>query len=508
MGNTNKANTIAKNTIFLYGRLLLTMFITFFTSRIVLQVLGVEDFGIYNVVGSVVAMFTFLNSGMIQASQRFMSYEMGKGDSGSIKEVFSSSLLIHIIIAVIVFVGVESIGVWFLNAKMNISYERLYAANWVLQCSLLAFSIQVVTVPFLANIIAHERMGIYAIIGFIDALLKLGAIYIVKFTSFDNLVFYSILLLIVPTIQIIAYALYCKKNFEEVSFRPRYIKSMFRGILGFAGWSFVGNMGFTGRSAGVNLVINMLCGVAVNAARGMAYQVSSAIVGFASNFQMAIIPQITKRYAAEDYSGMMSLVLRGSKLSFILLFLVALPLCLRVDYVLGLWLGDVPTYTAEFVALVMVVSIFDSMAIPLGKAIDATGNIKWFQIIVSIVMLLDIPVSYIILLFGVEPFIVMFGSIAVSLVGLFVRLYIIKRRFDMFSIFSYTKDVLLRCLVAAGSSYLICSFLEQYILGGFVGLVLVCILSLIISFGLFYVITLNDEDKTIIKGLIFSRIKK
>lgn len=507
MGNSNKANTIAKNTIFLYGRLLFTMFITFFTSRVVLQVLGVEDFGIYNVVGSVVAMFTFLNSGMIQASQRFMSYEMGKGDNNSMKDVFSSSLLIHIIIALIVFVGVESIGVWFLNVKMNISPDRLYAANWVLQCSLLAFSVQVITVPFLANIISHEQMGIYAIIGLFDAILKLLAIYLVKMTIYDNLIFYAILLLVVPTLELIAYSIYCKKKFAEVSFRPRYVKKMFRGILGFAGWSFIGNIGFTGRSAGVNIVINMLCGVAVNAARGIAYQVSSAIVGFASNFQMAIVPQITKRYAANDYHSMMSLVLRGSKLSFILLSLMALPLCIRADYVLKLWLGSVPQYTMEFVFLVMIVSIFDSMAIPLGKAIDATGNIKWFQIIVSIVMLLDIPVSYVILKFGVAPYLVLLGSIGISLLGLAVRIVIVKKRFQIFSVVGFLNDVFLRCIIAASLSYSICLYINQFIPEGFIGLLLVCLITSFVNIILFYFLALNKEEKSAFKNLILNKLK-
>ena len=508
MSQQKSSSTIAKNTVFLYVRLLFTIFITFFTSRVVLQVLGVEDFGIFNVVGSVVAMFSFLNSGMIQASQRFMSFQMGKGDERSLKDVFSSSLLIHILIGAIVFVGVESIGVWFLNAKMNIAPERMYAANWVLQCSLLGFSISVITVPFYAETIAHEKMGVYAIVGLVDSLLKLGAIYLVKYSSFDNLIFYSILLLVIPTLELIVYSIYCKKHFSEVSFRPRYVKGMFVSILSFAGWSFVGNMGFTGRNAGVNIVINMLCGVAVNAARGIAYQVSSAIVGFASNFQMAIVPQITKRYAANDISSMLKLVTRGSKLSFILLFLMALPLSLRIDYILELWLGNVPEYTAEFVSLVLVVCILDSMVIPLGKAIDATGNIKWFQISVSVVMLLDIPVCYLILMMGVEPYLALIGSMMVSMAGMCVRIIIVKRRFPAFSVFGYLRDVLFKCLLAAAMSYFICRFVNSFIPEGFFGLIAACLVILLITAANFFILALDKEDKAIIKDIVVSKIKR
>lgn len=506
MAQQNNTNTIAKNTFFLYVRLLLTVFINFFTSRIVLQVLGVEDFGLYNVVGSVVAMFTFLNSGMVQASQRFMSYEMGRGDEKCLKDVFSSSFLIHILIALIVFVAVESVGIWFLNNRMNISPERLYAANWVLQCSLLSFSIQIVTVPFLATIIAHERMGIYAIIGFVDALLKLVAIYIVKYTPYDNLISYSILLLIVPLLEFLVYSLYNKRHFSEVSFRPRYIKSMFRGILSFAGWSFVGNIGFVFRGNGVNIVINLFCGTAVNAARGIASQVSSQLVGFTSNFQMAIIPQITKRYAAQEYTNMLSLVMRGSKFSFILLFIIALPFCLRADYVLTLWLGIVPQYTVEFVNLILIMSLIDGMAIPLGKAIDATGNIKWFQTSIAIVMLLDIPFAYILLWMGVVPYLVVISSIIVSILGLLVRIYILKRRFAKYPVVASFNRVFLRCLFVSMVAYYLCVFINDYISNTFLGLIIMTVLSIFISCTLCYFFALDNVERDMIIHTVKSKI--
>lgn len=508
MDQHTSGKAIAKNTLFLYVRLFITVIVALYTARVVLRTLGVEDFGLFNVVGGLVAMFSFLNSGMIQASQRFMSYEIGKGDSERLKSVFSTTLLIHILIALIIFIGVESIGVWFLNSKMNIAPDRLVAANWVLQCTLLSFSITVITVPFNATIIAHEKMGFYAVMSIIDAVLKLGIVFIVMVYGGDKLIFYSILLLIIPLVSLIVYSSYCKIKFQETSFTPKYNKVLFRSILGFAGWSFVGNIGFVFRNNGVNIVINLFCGTAVNAARGIAYQVSSQIAGFASNFQMAIIPQITKRYAANEIDSMMNLVVRGSKYSFILLYLIALPFCLRAEYVLTLWLGEVPSYTVEFVILVLIMSLIDGMAIPLGKAIDATGNIKWFQIIIAIIMLLDIPFSYIFLKAGVAPYVVVYGSILVSFIGLFARMIIVKRRFEIFSVGAFVLTVLLRCFLLAVLTSLICSFINKIVVNNFLGLIVMCLVTLVINGLFFYLFGLDSIERSALNSFISQKLHR
>lgn len=503
---SNSRSTIAKNTIYLYLRLLLTTIISLYTSRIVLQALGVEDYGLYNVVGSVVTVFSFLNSGMIQASQRFMSYEMGKDNKLDLKRVFTTTMLIHVLIAVVTFILVEAVGVWFLNNKLNIAQERMYAANWVFHLSLLSFSVGVLTVPFYSAIISHEKMGLYAITSFVDALLKLGIVFIIKYSSGDRLIFYAVLLLLIPLFELFVYATYCKFKFEEVSFRLQYHKDLFRRILSFAGWSFVGNMGHAGRNTGVNVVINMLCGVSMNTVRGIAYQVSTQIMTFASNFLMAIVPQITKRFAANDISGMLSLTLRGSKLSFILLYMIVLPFYLRAYYVLSLWLGQVPNYSVEFVSLVLVTIIIDGMAIPLGKAIDATGDIKWFQICIACVMLLDVPISYLILLTGVNPYYVVISSILVSLIALGVRILIIKKKFEMFSIKSYLINVIAKCIEASMVTFGACYYINRFIPNNIVGLLGLIIITIIVNILVFSIWVLDHSEKSMIKHAIFLKL--
>ena len=508
MREQSSGKTIAKNTIFLYARLLITVLVSLYTARVVLQALGVNDFGLYNVVGGLVAMLGFLNAGMVQASQRFLSYEIGKEDAKRLKDVFSTTLLIHILIAIVIFVAIEVIGVWFLNTKMNVLPDRMVAANWVLQCTLLSFLFGVITVPYNAVIIAHEKMGFYAVMSIIDAILKLGIVFLVVPYGGDKLILYSLLLLTIPAAEFFFYSLYCNRTFKESSYKPVYNKELFRKVLSFAGWSFVGNIGFAFRNNGVNIVINLFCGTAINAARGIAYQVSSQIVGFTSNFQMAIIPQITKRYAANDNQSMISLVIRGSKYSFILLYLIALPFCLRADYVLQLWLGEVPQYTLEFVSLILIVSLIDGMAIPIGKAIDATGDIKWFQITIAVLMLLDIPFAYVLLSLGVLPYVVVVSSIFVSLLGLFARIIIVKRRFDIFPVLNYLTSVFLRCILIAFVTYFICYYLDKLVANNFIGLIVVCIMSVFISSFFFFFFGLDKLEKESVKNIILTRFHK
>lgn len=501
-------NTIARNTAYLYIRLLVTFFVTLYTSRVILQALGVEDFGIFNVVGGIVAMFSFLNSGMIQASQRFMSYEIGQNNDLRLKDVFTTTLIIHILIALIIIVAIESVGVWFLNCKMNISPERMHAANWVLQCSLLSFAVVVITVPFNSAIIAHEKMDIYAIVSVADALLKLGIAFVVKSTGFDRLIIYSVLLLLIPIVEFLFYAAFCRKNFEEASFKLKFQKNLFTKILSFAGWSFVGNIGFTVKGQGVNIVINLLCGAVVNAARGVAFQVSSQITAFVSNFQMAIVPQITKRYAYGDISGMTNLVFKGSKFSFLLLYFIALPFCLRADYVLNLWLGKAPEYSVGFVIFALITATIDGMAIPLGKSIDATGRIKWFQISIALVMLLDIPLTYCLLLTGVSPYYA--GAVAVftSFIALLVRLFIVKRRFVSFPVFEFVWKVVLKCFVVAFFTVIICWYINSFVPQTFWGLLIVCLQTIIVNSLFFYYLAFDKSEKEYINEILISRITK
>ena len=498
-------NRIARNTLYLYGRQLFVVILSLYTSRLVLQTLGVDDFGIFNVVGSVITMFNFLNAGMIQTTQRFMSYEVGKGNGMRQREVFSTLLSIHVIIAVIVLIAVETVGFWFLHTKMNIPNERLGTAEVVLHCSLITYIIGVMAVPFSATIAAHEHFGIPAFIGIVDASLKLGGIVIIARQSGDRLFLYAIMLIAVTLVCTGAILTYCKKHFDEVSFSPLLIRRHLNRILSFSIWQIVGNVGYMGRLSGVNIVINLLCGVSVNAARGVAVQATAQINGFASTFMTVIMPQITKRYAIRDYDNMMGLVVKGSKYTFLLLYLLALPFCLRTHYVMALWLGDVPLFAEEFAMLIFIVVMIDCFASPLGKAIDATGNIKWFQISMAVVVLFDIPLTSLLLQFAVKPFYAVVSSIVVSLAAWAVRIVILKKRITTFSLTTYSGEVI-KSILAAMVSLGVCASFNSIIPQSFFGLVLICIITVLFNVTFFYLIASNAEEKQMIREVVCSKI--
>lgn len=491
--------------MYLYGRQLLVVILSLYTSRLVLQTLGVDDFGIFNVVGSVITMFNFLNAGMIQTTQRFMSYEVGKGNEIRQREVFSTLLSIHVIITVIVLIAVETVGFWFLHTQMNIPAERLGTAEVVLHCSLITYIIGVVTVPFSATIAAHEHFGIPAFIGVVDASLKLGGIVMIARQTGDSLFLYAMMLMAVSLVCTGANLIYCKKHFEEVSFSPLLIRRHLKRILSFSIWQTVGNVGYMGRLSGVNIVINLLCGVAVNAARGVAVQATAQINGFASTFMTAIMPQITKRYARRDYNNMMGLVVKGSKYTFLLLYLLALPFCLRTHYVMALWLGDVPLFAEEFAMLIFVVVMIDCLATPLGKAIDATGNIKWFQISMGVVVLFDIPLTFLLLQLAVKPFYAVVSSIVISLAAWAVRIVILKKRITTFSLTTYSGEVV-KSILAALISLGVCVPFNSIIPQNFFGLILICIITVLINVTFFYLIASNAEEKQIIREVVCSKI--
>ena len=353
--NNNENNKrIAKNTLLLYVRMLFTIIVGLYTSRIVLNTLGVNDYGLYNVVGGIVSMLGFLNSAMTAASQRFISFELGKQNKQKLEEVFSTSVTIHIIIACIIFITAETIGLWFLNTHMNIATSRMTAANWVYQCSIFTFMISVISVPYNACIVAHEHMKTFAYISIIEVSLKLAIVYLLLILSFDKLIIYAVLLLCVSLIIRMIYGIYCKKKFEECTYRFHFNKKLFLEMFSFAGWSIIGNLGFSLKDQGSNVVLNLFCGTAINAARGVALQVNGIISNFSNNFLMALNPQITKQYATGDIPKSIQLVYAGCRYSFYLLSIISIPVMVNLDYILSLWLGIVPPYTKEFLFLTLI----------------------------------------------------------------------------------------------------------------------------------------------------------
>ena len=506
MGNSSSNIRIIKNTLFLYFRTLFAITVGLYTSRVILQVLGVEDFGIYNVVGGIVMMFSFLNSGMVASSQRFISYELGKNNISHLRKVFSMSVSIHLILALLIFLLAETVGLWFLNFHMNIVPERMVAANWVYQCSVLAFMLTVISVPYNACIVAHEHMKAFAYIEILNTTLKLFIVLFLPLFPFDKLISYSVLLFIVALIIRLIYGFYCNKNFQECHYCLSKDRGLFLDMFSFAGWSFIGNLSFSVKDQGVNILINLFSGVVMNAARGIAYQVSSVVSGFMINLQMAMNPQITKYYAIGEINTMLRLVFCGSKYSFFLLMIIAVPLYIRAPYVLELWLKNVPDYTTIFLRLVLIMLLIDSMANPLVTAMQATGRIRNFQLIISLVMFANLPISYVLLKIGFEAYVVMYVAIVTSFIGLLVRLFLL-RALILFSVWDYIKQVFLRnaivCIVA-GTISLLFSF---YIVDDFGGLLLTCIISVLSSFITIYSLGLRTKERIYFKNYIKEKMK-
>ena len=419
-GEDNKR--IAKNTAMLYVRMLLTMLVTLYTSRVILNTLGVEDFGIYNLVGGIVVLFSFFNSAMSMATQRFLNYEMGRGTIDSIKRVFSMSMIVHFSIIIFILLLAETIGLWFLNTYLNIPEERIEAANWVYQFSILTFSIKVIQVPYNASIIAHEKMTFYAYISIVEVILKLLIVLVLPWGGVDRLILYSSLVCGVTILIFLCYRYYCLKHFVVCLFHFIWDAELYKRLISFSGWTLLGQVAVVGVNQGINFILNIFFGVIVNAAMGIGYQVVNAIQSFVSNFQTAFKPQLMKSYAAGDHSYLFQLVTVTSRFSFFLLFILAVPVLYNTEFILRIWLKQVPEYSVTFCQLLIINSLIEALAGPLWMSVHATGKIKNYQIIISLLYLLNLCFSYFFLLLGYYPEIVLWIKLFVGIIILFVRI--------------------------------------------------------------------------------------
>ena len=441
--NNLDSKRVAKNTLILYIRMFILMIVNLYISRVVLHVLGEDDYGIYNVVGGVVAMFSILSQSLSTAVSRFITFELGKGDKNKLKTIFSTSLIIQILMALIIIVLAEIIAVWFLNNRMNIPLGRLSAANWVLQCAIMLFALNLIDVPFNACIIAHEKMSTFAYVSLLEAGLKLSVAYLITATSMDKLKAYALLLLCADIIIKGIYIIYCRRKFEECRLSFTFDKKLLTELGSFAGWNLIGTGVWILSTQGVNVLTNMFFHVKVNAVRGIAAQVDSAVHKFVGNFSLALSPQITKSYAMGEKSYMHSLIIRGSKYSYFLIFFFALPICLETETVLDIWLHKVPEYSVIFVRLSFIGTLCTVLADTLVKSMLATGKIKKYQIIVGTVAFLDFPLTYLVYKLGCSPVSAYIVFIAVYFVLIFVRLYLVKDLINLKPSL-YLKNVLLR----------------------------------------------------------------
>lgn len=497
---------IAKNTLFLYVRMLLTIIVNLYTVRVIWQVLGIEDYGIYNVVGGIVFMFAFLNNAMVASSQRFISFELGTENQGQLRKVFCISVTVHIFLAIVILILAETIGIWFLNAQLNIPTNRMIAANWVYQCSIVAFIINIVSVPYNACIVAHEHMKAYGYFGILEVVLKLIIVFLLLLIPFDKLITYSTLIACVSAVMRLLYGVYCRNNFSECRYKFVTDKHLMRDMFSFAGWSFVGNLGFSVRDQGLNIVVNLFFNVTVNAAKGIATQIGGVVSGFAQNFQMALNPQITKRFAAGNKQSMIWLVFSGCKYSGMLMLFIVIPLYFASEQVMTLWLGKVAPYTVGFMRLILIMALIDSITGPITTALQATGHIKWFQIIVSIIMISNIPIAWLWLKFDANPYIVLYVSIATSTISLCARLILLHQQIK-FSYFSYLLSIFMRIIPIIAISSAIIWWLYGYISNNILGLLVYVVLSTIIIAIISFTIGLDRNERLLIIQTIKNRIK-
>lgn len=489
--------------------MLITMVVGLFTSRVVLQALGVEDYGIYAVVGGIVSMFTFLNGGMVSATQRYITFELGKGDEQQLSKVFSTSIQIHALISLIVFILSETVGLWFLYEKLVIPDNRLNAAFWVYQFSIIACVVSVMSVPYNAVIIAHEKMSAFAYISLLQVVLKLLIVYSLYISKWDKLIVYALLLLIVELFIRWVYARYCRKHFLESHYKHRIDKKLFKEMFAFAGWSFWGNFAAMLYTQGLNMMLNVFFGPIVNAARGIAIQVQGVIISFAGNFQTALNPQITKNYASGELAQMHNLMFRSARFSFFLLFFLALPVLLETEYILELWLKNYPRETIVFMRWIIGVSLIYTIANPCVVANQATGKVKVYQAVVGGILLLILPISYIALKLGAPAYSVFVVHFCVECIAQFSRMYMLRKLINL-PMSAYFKNIYLPISIVALISIILPIYVQSALSEGFLRLVyvgLTCVLSVgvtIFAVGL----TKGERRFFIDKAFYILRIRK
>lgn len=487
MNNSGINKTIAKNTLMLYFRMFLLMCINLYTGRVVLATLGFEDYGIYNVVGGFVMMFSMVSAAMVGATQRFLSFELGK-QNGDVHNVFCMVLSIHIILALIIIIVGETIGVWALNNFLNFSENRYYAANWVFQFSLLAFVFNIINIPYNAIIVAREKMSAFAYISILEALLKLIIVFALSFFPYDKLIVYGILLAVVSVVIRMIYGFYCQKHFSETKYRWYWNKKLASTILSYTGWNFLGAWAGSFRGQGVNMVINMFFGAVVNAAQGVSSHILSAVSGLVGNFQVAMNPQIIKRYAAGEKESMFKLLFSGGRLSAILYMFLAVPLFIEAPFVLKIWLKDVPAYSVIFLRIILCTAFIDSMSRNLVTAIQASGKVMLANVTVFLICMFSIPLCYVFFKFGLEPYFAQITLVVVSFLCLIARAFILQKLIEFpvsqFFLKVCARVVSIALIYFASSRFLYALLVDgrEDIISNVLYILLVVVLGVIIAF--------------------------
>ena len=490
---------IAINTLVLYVRMLIMMFIGLYTSRVILNALGVSDLGLMNVAASVITMFTFLNGTLSSGTQRFISFGLGEGNIVKLKHTFSSTMTLHLLLSVGILILGETLGLWYVYHKLNIEPGRFDAAMWCYQLSIVSTVVSIIQVPFNSALIAHEKMGVYAYMSIFDAVGKLAAAYLIVIVPVDRVIFYSTLTFLIVLIQTYLYNRYCRKHFEECSFRFGYNKVVFKEMLSFSGWNIIGCLAAVGQGTGVNLVINSFCGTAVNGSRGIAIQANSWVNRFVESFLTAINPQITKSYAKCDFKRTGSLVCNGAAFGSYLVLFLGIPLFIEIEFILDFWLGQIPEHTVFFLRIMLIEAIFRTMGTPTITAMHATGKMKAVNLTVAVILLMIVPISILLFYMGCTPEQVVAANVIPWVLVPPIRVAWVNKYCEgNFPIKRYLTQVYLKtivlCIVMFILPYLTHVHLENA--DAFYRFSAVCLISFIVSSITIYYVGLHKSMRT------------
>ena len=499
---------IARNTLILYVRLAVATGISLYTSRIILQTLGVVDYGIYGVVGGIVTLFTFLNSSMAGATSRFLTFELGRGNPVRLHETFVSALILHVIIALVIVLVAETVGLWFLVHQLVIPPERLQAAHWVYQLSIVAMVINVTQVPYNATIIAHEKMQVYAYMEILNAVLKLLIVYVLVLCKGDKLIIFAVLVACIPILTTLVYRIYCSRNFGECKLAFIWKPAVLKPMLNFSGWDIYGNMSVLIRTEGVNILLNLFFGPALNAAANIAAKIQAVTTSFLMNVLIASRPQIVKQYAKGNWKEMVTLIRDTLRINSLLFFVLSIPLLLEMDFVLHIWLGDVPAYTVTFCSYTLLFCFFSCMSGVVASGIHAAGRIKRLSLINGSLYLAVIPVSYLLFKNGAAPWASYLFNVVAVFIGMLLNAYTLRLYVPQFSLRTFVGKDLIPCLLVFmgvyAVGYLWCLYMEE----GWIRLLLTCFSSTCLLVILGYLFLMPVVWRTNIKVFLRNRLYK
>ena len=502
----SNSKRIAKNTLLLYFRMILIMVVSLYTSRIILNELGVEDFGIYNLVAGVVILFSFLSNAMITATQRYLSIAIGKKDEKYIQAVFSTSLLSHFFLFFFIFLAAETIGLWLINAKLEIPADRMSATNFVYQLAILTTCVNIIRIPYNASIIANERMSFFAYVSIVETFLKLAVVWALAITPGDKLVIYSFLLLLVAIVIDIAYWYYCQRFLLANKFYLKTNKKLFVELTSFSVWNLFGGLADIGYKQGTNIILNLFWGVSINAVLGITNQIRNALVPFIGNLQLAVNPQMVKSYALGDYEYFKILVYRISKYSYFLMLIIVFPIIFNIDLILELWLKNPPKHTAIFAILTSVYCLVDSLTGPLWAAMQAGGKIKRFQMVTGICLLLNLPVSYLFLMYGYAPSVVLIIQIVITGFTVGVRVLFVKY-YLQFSIRNYVREVIFPIVFVTALSLPIALYIYAET-GGYYRLLLFILFVPMMCYIIYVCGTCKSEKEMVMRSIRTKFLKR